>query len=835
MTRGRQMSRRLLAGPVMIACALSVLGLCAAPAFAAFPEEPITREVKSITGTSALFNGELNPRTSTEAVKYHFAYSAQTEPYTECISSGLTAPAEPSLFAEAEGNRKKVAQAVSGLEPNTTYLVCVIAANPAEEAESTRGTSLTFRTPAAPPAVDSETAASYTPYEERLEATVNANNETTSCEFEYGETVSYGLKAPCEQATLEGGEQGVGVTVTRLFPGTVYHYRVVLENTGQERGYGADEQFTTAALQAPVIESESSSSTTPFATTLEAQVNPGYENTACEFEYGTSSVSEHRATCSPPNLEGGAQGVSLQLTGLTPGTTYHFRVLTRNATGETAGEEMEATTLALEAPAIEGESASPTPFEASLGATVYPEYQQATCEFEYSAEEAKLISSEGTKVPCPEALGDGGGGVATSVALTSLVAHTPYFYRVIATNGSGSTPGAIEQFETETPKAPVIESESTSNITLTGATLEAQINPSYQLTQYTFEYATEEAALLEGHGTTVPGGTLPAGSIASGFADRLASAGVHGLQPDQTYYYRVVAKNATGPVMEMLTVSHFSTASTPTAATGSAQSVTATTAAVAATVNPDGLATSYYVEYGGAGYGKRTLAQTAPAGTSPLPETITLGNLEPGTTYHYRVVATNSNAGTTQIGYGEDATLTTVATPPALSGVTATAVTESAATISGTLQTLGLSTRYELYVGSTPGLLQPVSNGETASALLLTLEVGSLSPGTVYYYSLIASNLDGTTQSNGTFATASAASTGPPTTGLPALIPYTPITQLDAKEAAENGSTGVKHLTNAQKLSKALKACKKDKPRAKRVTCEKHARKRFPVRHKAGK
>ena len=47
-------------------------------------------------------------------------------------------------------------------------------------------------------------------------------------------------------------------------------------------------------------------------------------------------------------------------------------------------------------------------------------------------------------------------------------------------------------------------------------------------------------------------------------------------------------------------------------------------------------------------------------------------------------------------------------------------------------------------------------------------------------------------------------------------------------------ATGCKApLTNAQKLAKALKQCHRKKDKAKRGSCERQARKRFPVKRKA--
>jgi hypothetical protein len=259
--------------------------------------------------------------------------------------------------------------------------------------------------------------------------------------------------------------------------------------------------------------------------------------------------------------------------------------------------------------------------------------------------------------------------------------------------------------------------------------------------------------------------------------------------------------------------------------------VTPTTATVTATINPDGLPTSYYLQYGSEDYGKETLPQTLPAGITPQTESITLTGLEPGAGYHYRLVATNNNNGTTQTAYGEDATVTTTATPPILTGLTAIGVTESTATITATLQPEGLPTRYELELASTPGQLQPKASGQTASTATLNIQVTALTPATTYYYKLTATNPNGTIEPEGSFTTATPPP-GPTLATLPPTIPYTPITQLNTKETEENKTKPSKPLTNQQKLTKALKACKKTKNKAKRTACEKQAHKKYPTKHK---
>jgi hypothetical protein len=63
---------------------------------------------------------------------------------------------------------------------------------------------------------------------------------------EYGTGASYGAQSPCAPSALGGGEAFVpiGVNLTDLAPGTVYHYRVSASNIGGT-AYGQDQTFRT--------------------------------------------------------------------------------------------------------------------------------------------------------------------------------------------------------------------------------------------------------------------------------------------------------------------------------------------------------------------------------------------------------------------------------------------------------------------------------------------------------------------------------------------------------------------------------------------------------------
>ena len=119
-------------------------------------------------------------------------------------------------------------------------------------------------------------------------------------------------------------------------------------------------------------------------------------------------------------------------------------------------------------------------------------------------------------------------------------------------------------------------------------------------------------------------------------------------------------------------------AAAPTAATGIARPVTATTATLTGTISPNGQATTYRFEYGTTtAYDSVTADQTTTTHTSV---SATVGNLTPGTTYHYRLMIT-SPAGAKA---GSDKTFTT---PAAISLAAAPGVITpgKATTLSGQL------------------------------------------------------------------------------------------------------------------------------------------------------
>ena len=137
-----------------------------------------------------------------------------------------------------------------------------------------------------------------------------------------------------------------------------------------------------------------------------------------------------------------------------------------------------------------------------------------------------------------------------------------------------------------------------SSVTQSGATVSGTVDPQGMATTYRFEYGTSSSYGLQTAEVDAGSGT--------GAVD--ASATLTGLTSDTTYHYRVVATNAAGVTRGSdRTLKTDARPGPPGATTGSARNVSAVAARLSASVDPNGLATTYHFEYGTTtSYGKRT-------------------------------------------------------------------------------------------------------------------------------------------------------------------------------------------------------------------------------------
>jgi hypothetical protein len=197
---------------------------------------------------------------------------------------------------------------------------------------------------------------------------------------------------------------------------------------------------------------------------------------------------------------------------------------------------------------------------------------------------------------------------------------------------------------------PDVSTEASSKLTSTTVTLNGTVNArGTQVTSCEFEYG-----LTSAYGQTAACEPTPAGN-----SPVAVSANLKGLQPGSEYHYRLVVRNANG-YNEREGATFFTPG--PQVQGELFSEVGQHRVTVSAQVNPEGLPTTYTIEYGTSeAYGSTTTAAGVGAGTEFINVSNVLGAssegvLQSGTTYHFRVVATNADG----TRYGPDVTFATL-------------------------------------------------------------------------------------------------------------------------------------------------------------------------------
>jgi hypothetical protein len=269
------------------------------------------------------------------------------------------------------------------------------------------------------------------------------------------------------------------------------------------------------------------------------------------------------------------------------------------------------------------------------------------------------------------------------------------------------------------------------------------------------------------------------------------SASVSGLATGRVYHVRLVATSDAGASRGADQI--FTLGAVPAATSSSAVAVTASSATLRGTVDPNGQDTSWHFEYGtSTSYGSATPTSQVSAATKSVSVTAAATGLAAGTTYHFRVVATNAS-GTTD---GADRTFTTRAAAPAATTGPAQGVGGTGATLTGTVDPRGRSTSWYFEYGTTTsyGSRTPTRSESGTGARGISAGISGLSAGATYHFRLVASNSAGTTRgTDGSFRTASAAVTIRP----PALL-TTYGRAVTLSGAVSNGQSGVSVEVRAQ-------------------------------------
>jgi hypothetical protein len=417
----------------------------------------------------------------------------------------------------------------------------------------------------------------------------NASGFATSYDVHFGTS-----SPPPLFTSTTGTAAGVGT----LSGGTTYYWQIVAKDSAGSTA-SAIWSFTTLVVTppAPVLISPANGATgvslTPTLT--------------WNASSGAASYDVYFGGTHPPVLVANTTGTSYAPATLVGGALYYWQIVAKNSAGSASSATWSFTTQASALPApvltspangATGVSLSPNLFwNGSSGATAYDVYL-------------------GTSPSPPEA------GATASTAYTpgTLSAGTTYYWYVVATNNSStSSPSPTWSFTTQVsaPPAPVLTSPANG---ATGVSLAPTLtwNASAGATSYDVYFGTAAPPPLA---TNTTGTSYGPGTLAGG----------------TTYYWQVVAKNASGSAGSA-TWSFTTQSSAPPAPVLSYPAAGATGVTVAPTLvwNASAGAASYDVYFGA--------SSPPPLAGNTTGTSYAVGTLSANATYYWQVVAKNAVA-----------------------------------------------------------------------------------------------------------------------------------------------------------------------------------------------
>jgi hypothetical protein len=302
------------------------------------------------------------------------------------------------------------------------------------------------------------------------------------------------------------------------------------------------------APKSPKVSYKSVSAPTATSGTLNANVDPngGGNVTECKFEYGPTTAYGTSVACTPdPNASppgsnfAAPTDVSASISGLTAGTSYHYRVVAKGPGGIGHGADEVYTPHAVLG--LQSEEASSV---GESGATLNGSYVGNGADTHYFFEWGPT-TSYGSSTSDTDAGSPGGPGrTALSATLSGLTPFTTYHYRVVADNGGGPTFGEDRMFTT-TPGSPTGKGAAATGVHADRALLHGEIDPEGAVTDVHFEYVDDATFQESGWSEAL---TAPTSAIPVGMSKHFRSAQilVDGLKPGTLYHYRAVGENFAG-------------------------------------------------------------------------------------------------------------------------------------------------------------------------------------------------------------------------------------------------------------------------------------------------
>jgi len=376
-------------------------------------------------------------------------------------------------------------------------------------------------------------------------------DQPSSAQVEYGTTTSYGSLSALNSSLVTSQS----VTLTGLTPGTTYDYAVISANYAGQLSASPNFTFSTP-MSIPVISAVNSSGLTTTSATITWTTD---QASSSQVEYGITTAYGSLS----PNNASPVTSHSVTLSGLTPGATYDYAVISADSAGTATSVNFTFSTP----PSIPVISAVTAGGITATSATItWTTDQASSSQVEFGTTIAYGTLSAYIATPA----------TSHSITLNGLAPATTYNYAVISMNSAGTTTSANFTFSTPV-SIPTISLVTSSGITATSATI---------------TWTTDQPSSSQvGFGTTTAYGSL---STLNAALVILHSVNVTGLAPATTYNYTAISADSAGTATSA-NFTFTTSASIPTITSVASTNITTTSATITWTTDQP---SNSQVEYG---------------------------------------------------------------------------------------------------------------------------------------------------------------------------------------------------------------------------------------------
>jgi uncharacterized protein (TIGR02145 family) len=439
---------------------------------------------------------------------------------------------------------------------------------------------------------------------------------------------------------------------------------------------------------------------------------------------------------------GGLGSFTSNMTQLTPNTLYYVRAYAINVAGEGYGNQLTFTTLQIALPALTTSAISSITLTSAVsGGSI-------------TADNGATITARGvcwgttdnpTTANSKTFNGTGTGNFTSSI--TGLTSGTTYHVRAYATNSLGTAYGSDISFATNFVTVPTLTTNEASTIGYSTAASGGNVT-------------MDGGAAVTARGvcwSTTENPTIANSKTSNGTGTGTFTSSITGLATATTYHIRAYATNSAGTGYGNDVSFTTNPAAVPILTTTAASSVTSTTATSGGNITSDGGAAVTTRGVCWSTVANPTVADNKTnngSGTGSFTSSIT--GLTVNTTYYVRAYATN----TVGTAYGNQVSLTTIATIPTLITTSASGITSNTAMSGGniTADNGGTITARGVCWGTTtnPTIIANNKTTDGSGTGSFTSSITGLTANTYYYVRAYATNIAGTAYGNQVTFTTSA-------------------------------------------------------------------------------